>query len=188
MRLHSGVYRHRKRVCTERWFRDKNPLPHRGIKPASAAGRSDALPTELHPHSKALSLVGRHVTSIKKKKQQQYYWSEKLRSLILCLGHTSQWHHAVAWARRVKREVAVDGTNSKDATVIINQSNSANGFKSNVREPSGRQPLSAYAGFFQHLNTILNWRELKFAKFGNSITGIKTVLPPNFKQRSRLKK
>ena len=27
----------------------KNPLPHRGIEPASAACRSDALPTELHP-------------------------------------------------------------------------------------------------------------------------------------------
>ena len=28
---------------------EKNPLPHRGIEPASAACRSDALPTELHP-------------------------------------------------------------------------------------------------------------------------------------------
>ena len=27
----------------------KNPLPHRGIEPASAACRSDALATELHP-------------------------------------------------------------------------------------------------------------------------------------------
>ena len=27
----------------------KNPLPHRGFEPASAACRSDALPTELHP-------------------------------------------------------------------------------------------------------------------------------------------
>ena len=26
------------------------PSPHRGIEPASAACRSDALPTELHPH------------------------------------------------------------------------------------------------------------------------------------------
>ena len=28
---------------------EKNPLPHRGIEPASAAFRSDALPAELHP-------------------------------------------------------------------------------------------------------------------------------------------
>ena len=29
---------------------EKNLLPHRGIEPASAVCRSDALPTELHPH------------------------------------------------------------------------------------------------------------------------------------------
>ena len=28
----------------------QNPLPHRGIEPAAAACRSDALPAELHPH------------------------------------------------------------------------------------------------------------------------------------------
>ena len=43
---HGGVYGHRKRVCTESWLWEKNPLPHRGIEPASAACRSDALPTE----------------------------------------------------------------------------------------------------------------------------------------------
>ena len=32
---------------------EKNPLPHRGIEPASASSRSDALPTELHPHLKS---------------------------------------------------------------------------------------------------------------------------------------
>ena len=30
---------------------EKKPLPHRGIEPASAACRSDAGPTELHPHT-----------------------------------------------------------------------------------------------------------------------------------------
>ena len=39
----------RKRVCTESCLWEKNLLPHRGIEPASAACRSDALPTELHP-------------------------------------------------------------------------------------------------------------------------------------------
>ena len=29
----------------------KNPLPRRGIEPATAACRSDALPTDLHPHA-----------------------------------------------------------------------------------------------------------------------------------------
>ena len=33
----------RKRVCTESWLREKNPLPHRGIEPVLAAWRSDAL-------------------------------------------------------------------------------------------------------------------------------------------------
>ena len=50
MRLYTGVYGNCKRVYTENWFCEKNPLPHRGIEPASAACRSDALPTELHPH------------------------------------------------------------------------------------------------------------------------------------------
>ena len=27
-----GVYGHRKRVCTESWLWEKNPLPHRGIR------------------------------------------------------------------------------------------------------------------------------------------------------------
>ena len=44
-----GLYGHRKRVCTESWHRDKDPLPHWGIKPASSSCRSDGLPTELHP-------------------------------------------------------------------------------------------------------------------------------------------
>ena len=38
------------RVCTKCWPREKNPLPHWEIEPASAACRSDALPTELQPH------------------------------------------------------------------------------------------------------------------------------------------
>ena len=32
-----------KRVCTESWLLEKNPGPHRGIEPASAACQSDAL-------------------------------------------------------------------------------------------------------------------------------------------------
>ena len=44
-----GVYWHPKRVSTESWLWEKNPLPHQGIKPALAACQSDALPTELHP-------------------------------------------------------------------------------------------------------------------------------------------
>ena len=42
---------HRKRACTESRLREKNPLPHRGIEPASAACWSSAVPTELHPHA-----------------------------------------------------------------------------------------------------------------------------------------
>ena len=44
-----GCTGHRKRVCAESRLWEKNPLPHRGIEPESAACRSDALSTELHP-------------------------------------------------------------------------------------------------------------------------------------------
>ena len=42
--VHTGAYGHCKRVCTESWLLEKNPLPHRGIEPAPAACRSNALP------------------------------------------------------------------------------------------------------------------------------------------------
>ena len=38
-----GCTNTRKRVFTECWLGEKKPLPHRGIEPASAAWRSDAL-------------------------------------------------------------------------------------------------------------------------------------------------
>ena len=50
MGLHKGVCRRHTRVCTESWLMEKNPLPHRGIEPASVACESDALWTELHLH------------------------------------------------------------------------------------------------------------------------------------------
>ena len=40
----------------------KIPLPHRGIEPASAACRSDALPTELHPRTIKETLTCIHET------------------------------------------------------------------------------------------------------------------------------
>ena len=43
MRLHTGCTYTRKRVCTESWLWEKNPLPPRGIEPASAAWPTDAL-------------------------------------------------------------------------------------------------------------------------------------------------
>ena len=45
-----GWCENRKRVYAASWLWEKNPLPHRGIEPASAVCRSDALPTEPHPH------------------------------------------------------------------------------------------------------------------------------------------
>ena len=50
MQLHIGVCRHCKRVYAESWLWERNPLLHQGIKPASVACQSDALPTEPHPH------------------------------------------------------------------------------------------------------------------------------------------
>ena len=44
-----GQYEHCKRACTESWLWEKNPLPHQGIEPASAACQSESLPTEPHP-------------------------------------------------------------------------------------------------------------------------------------------
>ena len=41
------------KVSTDSWLWEKNPLPHWGIAPASAACRSDALATELHPHPRS---------------------------------------------------------------------------------------------------------------------------------------
>ena len=40
---HGGCTDAHNRVFTESWLWEKNPLPHRGIEPASAAWRSDAL-------------------------------------------------------------------------------------------------------------------------------------------------
>ena len=45
---HEGCTDGVKRVCTESWLCRKNPLPHRGIEPASAVRRFNALPAELH--------------------------------------------------------------------------------------------------------------------------------------------
>ena len=48
--VRTEAYGHRMRVCTESWLWEKKKnFPHRGIEPASAACRSDVLPTELHP-------------------------------------------------------------------------------------------------------------------------------------------
>ena len=43
MWLHRRVYGHRKRVCTESWLWEENPLPHWEITPVSMAWRSEAL-------------------------------------------------------------------------------------------------------------------------------------------------
>ena len=40
----------------------KNPLPHQGTEPASTACRSDALPTELHPHPADTLMLTHQVT------------------------------------------------------------------------------------------------------------------------------
>ena len=47
---HVGVYGHHKRLSTESWLLEENPLPHREIELASAAYRSDTVPTELQAH------------------------------------------------------------------------------------------------------------------------------------------
>ena len=38
-----------KRICTESWLLKKNPLPHRGVEPASAVCQSATVTTELQP-------------------------------------------------------------------------------------------------------------------------------------------
>ena len=46
-----------KRVFTENWLWEKNPLPHLGIEPASAAWRFEALPVSYIPTSKQAFLL-----------------------------------------------------------------------------------------------------------------------------------
>ena len=50
MWLHTGVYRHYKRVCTESWRWEKNPVQHWGVKPTSAACGSNTSLTKLQFH------------------------------------------------------------------------------------------------------------------------------------------
>ena len=45
-----GVYKIARESALKADSGRKNPLPHQGIEPASAACRSGALPTELHPN------------------------------------------------------------------------------------------------------------------------------------------
>ena len=77
MRLHTGVYEYRKRVCTESWHWEKNPLPHRRIEPASATSRSDALPAELHPHpyDQNGDVVGISVLLEMRRRTSAYKWN-----------------------------------------------------------------------------------------------------------------
>ena len=42
IQLHTGLYGHRKRVCTESWLWEENPLPRWGNEPALAAWWCDA--------------------------------------------------------------------------------------------------------------------------------------------------
>ena len=53
MRLHTGDVRE----FTLKVDCEKNPLTHRGIEPALAACRSDALPTELHPQGSYVAVL-----------------------------------------------------------------------------------------------------------------------------------
>ena len=64
MRLHIRVYRHHRGVCTESWLWEKNPLPHQGIKPTSAACRSNALPTGWHPCPQCGDSMNTFVTEV----------------------------------------------------------------------------------------------------------------------------
>ena len=77
MRLHT-VIAHRKRASHESWHWEKNPMLHRGIKPASVlllAFQSEALPAELSCH---LSLGA------------EVLWSG---SLLQMRGAPCQWSH-----------------------------------------------------------------------------------------------
>ena len=99
MRLHTGAYGHRKRVCTERWLWEKNPLQHRGIEPASAACRSDALLTELHSH-----------LSLKPKKCSKFSTSPDAYTtnsmLSFSLEHNQKLHKSCcAWHFLIKKKV-----------------------------------------------------------------------------------
>ena len=97
MRLHTGVHGHRKRVCTESWLWEKNPLPHRGIEPASATFRSDFLPTELHPHPKSKSSLRRCE-----------FREDEVNSRSRVMTELSVWRRFNIWKNEVKRSCVPD--------------------------------------------------------------------------------
>ena len=79
------------RICTESWLMEKNPLPHLGIKPASAACRSDALPTDLHTHPNWTEIIA-YIPLIQAWEWVTFiYWIVKLHSARRCSENNS--HH-----------------------------------------------------------------------------------------------
>ena len=71
MRLHTGVYGHRNRVCTQSWLWEENPLLHWGIEPASVVWQSNALTSWASFHTRyfqhcptRLNLFYRHCSSV----------------------------------------------------------------------------------------------------------------------------
>ena len=67
-----GLYGQRKRVCTESWLWKQNPLPHRGLEPASVlrlAFQSDAPPTDLS------------------RPRGMFWWIVAEKSLVFCKYH-----------------------------------------------------------------------------------------------------
>ena len=83
------MYGHRKRVCTESWPWEKNPLPHRGIEPAPVACRSNALPTGPHPRSVSFAqniLISIFTARIKVPSAENQ-WLSKILSTNAGVGH-----------------------------------------------------------------------------------------------------
>ena len=72
----------RNRVGTESWLGEKNPLPHQGIEPASAAWRSDALPMSYIPMNDNSTDQSAAVRYANIKSNTTNKWSRNQRSTV----------------------------------------------------------------------------------------------------------
>ena len=90
-----GLYKHNNRICTESWLWEENPLPHQGIKAASAlhlAFLSDTLPTELScPNFVLCVCLGLRL------KACCMWWSDLPRLAISVQSLRSWWETQLDW-------------------------------------------------------------------------------------------
>ena len=89
-----GMYRLRRKVYTESWLLEKNSLQYQGIKPASLACQSNALPTELHPHPNLHSFIS-------------FAWSVTVTATVYSIEDIQKLHAYCVWWLLPKAQLVV---------------------------------------------------------------------------------